>query len=103
MVEQVFPQAEHDALADGGEPADERGLEHPGERVDQQVEQDIPRQAAAVVRAHALVDRVLHEQERRDGRCRREHADDGQPRDAQAVADEVAREPRKALALRPRH
>ena len=55
------------------------------------------------MRAHAFVDRVLHEQERRDGCCRREHADDGQPRDAQAVANEVAREPRKALALRPRH
>ena len=55
------------------------------------------------MRAHALVDRVLHEQERRDGRRRREHADDGERRDAQAVADEVAREPGKALALRPRH
>ena len=41
VVEQILAQAEHDALADRGEAADERRLEHPGERVDQQVEQDV--------------------------------------------------------------
>ena len=62
VVEEVVAQAEHDVLADAREPAHERRLQHPREGVDAEVDDDVAREAAAVVRPHPVVDRVLHDQ-----------------------------------------
>ena len=95
MVEEVAAQSEHEVLPDAGEAADERGLQHPRGRVDPEIDEDVALEPAAVAVAHALVDRVLDDEERADGRGGREDADDRQRGDAQAPAVQVAAEPRE--------
>ena len=88
VIEEVAAQAEHDVLADAGEPAHERRLQHPRERVDHQVEDHVAAEPCLVVALHALVDRVLHDQERGHRRSGGAHADH-------------ARAPRRAGGDRP--
>ena len=94
MVEEVFAQTEDDVLADTREPAYERGLQHPGECVDRQIHDYVAPEPRPVVVAHAVVDGVLDDEQRRDGRCRREHADGRERADAQHAPTQIAREPR---------
>ena len=99
MVEEIFAQPEHDVLADPGEPAHEGRLQDPGEGVDHEIDDDVSREACLVVRLHAVVDRVLDDEQRGDGGRRGADADHGEERDAEPAAGEVAAEPRQPDAL----
>src|SRR5476649_1960313 len=99
MVEEILAQAEHDVLADAREAAYERRLHDPRERVDPEVDEDVDAEARLLVGAHAMVDRVLHDQERGDGCRRRADAEQRERGYAQAAAPQIAAEAGQAGAL----
>ena len=82
-----------------GEAADQGRLEDPGESVDQEVDHDVASQSRLVVRLHAVVDRVLDDEQRGDGGRRGADADQREQPDAQPVAGEIAGQPGQPDAL----
>jgi len=99
VVEKVLAQPEHDILADARETADEGCLHDPGEPVDREIDEYIDPEPRLVVCAHAVVDRVLHDQERRHGRGGRADAEQREQEDALAAADQITPETGEAGAL----
>ena len=95
VVEEILAEPEHDVLADAGEPADESRLQDPGERVDDEIDDDIASEASLVLRLHAVVDRVLHDEQRSHGCRRGADADQRQQADPKPAPGEVARQPRQ--------
>jgi hypothetical protein len=99
VVEEILAQPEHHVLADARETADERRLHDPREPVDREIDEDVDPEPRLVVRAHAVVDRVLHDQERGHRRRGRADAEQGKQDDALTAADQIAPKTGKAGAL----
>src|SRR6266545_4579537 len=98
VTEEVLAQREHDALPHLRETADHRRRQHPRSRVDAEVDDDVAPEAAGVAGLHAVVDRVLHEQQpdhRTGGAEDRDHGEEG---DAPELPAQVAAEARETGA-----
>ena len=86
VVEEIFAQPEHDVLADAREPAHERRLQDPGECVDDEVDDDVAGEPRLVVRLHAVVDRVLDDEQRSDGAAAEQMPTTREERDTRPAA-----------------
>src|SRR5205814_8154113 len=93
MVEQVAAQAEHHALPEAGEAADERALEHPADRRDAEVDRDDDGQVVLDAGADALVDRVPDEQPAARLRGRVAGADEDERESQQAPPPQIPPQP----------
>ena len=103
VVEEVAAQPEHDALADAGEAAHERRLQHPGERVDREVDDHVARQAATCRGPSCPCrSRPARSGARVTGAAAEQTPTSASSATRRAVADEVAAEARQAGALRLR-
>src|SRR5690348_6105543 len=102
MVEEVAPQAEHHALAEAGEPADQHRLEQPADCGDAKVDHDDYRQVVLVAGADALVDRIPDEQPAAGLRGRVPRADEQEHRRPKLPSFEVTTEaPHAAITSSP--
>src|SRR2546423_472826 len=93
VVEEVAAQAQHHALPEAGETADEDRLEDPAAGGDAEVDRDDDREVALVVHANSVVDRVAYEQPA--ARLRRSVAgcDEQEYEREELVSFEIAPEP----------
>ena len=102
VVEQIAAQAEHHALADAGEPADEDRLQDPADRGYSQVDRDDDRQVMRIARANAVVDGVADEEPAARLAGGIPHRDEDHQRRAQLQALEIPRQASHAASSSPK-